>query len=48
MVGQGNEMVYQLKVTLKESKPLIWRRFRVSGNVTFYRLQRLFKKEGVF
>jgi hypothetical protein len=31
-------MVYQLKVTLKESKPPIWRRFQVAGNVTLHRL----------
>jgi len=38
MVEQGNEMVYQLKVTLKESKLPIWRRFQVAGNVTLHRL----------
>jgi len=38
MVEQGNEVVYQLKVTLKESKPLIWRRLQVAGNVTLHRL----------
>jgi len=31
-------MVYQLKVTLKESKLPIWRRFQVAGNVTLHRL----------
>ncbi len=33
-----NEGIYQLKVTLKESKPPIWRRFQVPGNVTLHRL----------
>jgi len=37
-VRQANETVYQLKVTLKESKPPIWRQFHVSGNVTLHRL----------
>ena len=30
--------IYQIKVTLKGSKPLIWRRFQVSGNVNLHRL----------
>ena len=38
MVRQSNEMVYQLKGTLKESKPPIWRRFQVSGDITLHRL----------
>ena len=38
MVGQANETVYQLKVTLRESKPPIWRQFQVSGNITLHRL----------
>ncbi|MDO8578515.1 MAG: plasmid pRiA4b ORF-3 family protein, partial [Dehalococcoidales bacterium] len=33
-----NETVYQIKVTLKESKPLIWRRVQVPGSVTLHRL----------
>jgi len=38
MAGQANETVYQLKVTLKESKSPIWRQFQVPGNVTLHRL----------
>jgi len=38
MVGQSNETVYQLKVTLRESKPPIWRGFQVSGDITLRRL----------
>jgi len=33
-----NQEIYQFKVNLKESKPPIWRRFQVSGNVTLHRL----------
>ncbi len=33
-----NQEIYQLKVTLKESKPPIWRRFQVPGDVTLHRL----------
>ena len=33
-----DQEIYQLKVTLKESKPPIWRRFQVPGNVTLHRL----------
>lgn len=33
-----NEKAYQIKVTLKESKPLIWRRVQVPGSITFHRL----------
>jgi hypothetical protein len=34
----ANGGVYQLKVTLTESKPPIWRRFQVAGNITLHRL----------
>ena len=33
-----SERIYQIKVTLKGSKPPIWRRFQVSGNVSLHRL----------
>jgi tetratricopeptide (TPR) repeat protein len=34
----ASEHIYQIKVTLKGSKPPIWRRFQVPGNITFHRL----------
>lgn len=34
-------LVYQLKVTLKESKPPIWRRIQVPGNITLLKLHRV-------
>jgi len=33
-----NQNIYQLKVTLKESKPSIWRQFQVPSNITLHRL----------
>jgi hypothetical protein len=33
--------IYQIKVTLKESEPPIWRRIQVKGDVTLYRLHRI-------
>jgi hypothetical protein len=35
---EANQHIYQLKVTLKESKPPIWRRFQIPGNITLHRL----------
>ena len=32
------EGIYQLKITLKDVKPLIWRRLMVKGDITLYRL----------
>jgi len=34
------EMIYQLKVTLKEIQPPIWRRFQVRSNITFRELHK--------
>ena len=33
--------VYQLKVTLKESKPPIWRRIQVNSDITLYKLHQI-------
>lgn len=38
MAKQNDGTVYQIKVTLRESKPLIWRRIQVPGNITLHRL----------
>lgn len=35
--------VFQLKVTLKESKPPIWRRIQVRGGTTLYKLHDIFQ-----
>ncbi len=37
----GEKIVYQLKVTIKDSKPPIWRRVLVPGNVTLYDLHEI-------
>ena len=36
-----NESVYQIKVTLRESKPPIWRRLLVSDSTTLYTLHKI-------
>ncbi len=33
--------IYQIKVTLKDSEPRIWRRFQVKGNTTLYKLHQI-------
>ena len=33
--------VFQLKVTIRDIRPPVWRRIRVSGRITFYRLHKI-------
>jgi len=33
--------IYQLKVTLEDIKPPIWRRIQVSGDVTLFKLHKI-------
>jgi len=35
------EQIYQIKVILKNSRPRIWRRFKVAANTTLYRLHQI-------
>lgn len=41
MAASETPVVYQLKVTLKQSKPPVWRRLQVSGDVTLAKLHRI-------
>jgi len=36
-----NGSIYQLKLTLKDSKPPIWRRIQVSGDISLHRLHKI-------
>ena len=36
--------IYQLKITLKESRPAIWRRFQVRGDITLAKLHRIIQQ----
>ena len=38
---QQDSSIYQLKVTLKHSKPPIWRRIQVKGDTTLYKLHQI-------
>ena len=41
-VGKESQLsVYEMKVRLKGSRPAIWRRFRLSGDTTLYKLHRI-------
>ena len=39
--GSSKATVYQLKVTLKDSRPPIWRRIQVPGDITLYKLHQV-------
>jgi tetratricopeptide (TPR) repeat protein len=39
--GENKFTVYEMKVRIKGARPAIWRRFRVSGSITFYKLHRI-------
>lgn len=40
--GRGvRGMIFQFKITLKDSKPPIWRRFEVKDTMTFYDLHKM-------
>jgi len=44
-LGAENKFtVYEMKVRIKGARPAIWRRFRVSGNITFYKLHRILQE----
>jgi len=38
---EKTERIYQIKVTLKDSKPPIWRRLLVPANITLYKLHQI-------
>lgn len=39
--SSGPEQIYQLKVTLRDTKPPIWRRIQAPADVTLYKLHRI-------
>ena len=40
-MAKSESPIYQIKITLNESKPPIWRRLLVPGDITLYRLHRI-------
>ena len=38
---KDNSQIYQIKITLKNIEPEIWRRFQISGNVSLFKLHRV-------
>jgi hypothetical protein len=41
---QKESRIYQIKVTLKYSHPLIWRRIQVAGETTFHELHYILQR----
>jgi hypothetical protein len=41
MSDKPNELIYQLKITLRDSKPPIWRRVLVPGKFSLYKLHQV-------
>jgi hypothetical protein len=41
MPTKSNNLIYQLKITLRGSKPPIWRRLLVTDSITLYNLHRI-------
>ncbi len=39
--SKSPDLIYQVKVTLRDSKPPIWRRLLIPGSVTLYRLHHI-------
>lgn len=44
MKREKNQQIYQLKVTLRDIRPPIWRRFQVRGDVTLDRLHQVLQE----
>ena len=44
VMGKEQSTVYEMKVRIKGARPAIWRRFQVSGNITFYKLHRVLQE----
>ncbi|MEA3253811.1 MAG: tetratricopeptide repeat protein [Chloroflexota bacterium] len=40
-ISESYPTIYEMKVRIKGSRPAIWRRFQVSGNITLYKLHRV-------
>ena len=43
MAADSPELIYQFKITLRDSKPLVWRRVLVPGESSLYQLHRVIR-----